>query len=188
MGFEKARLEGLYVFTPRVFRDARGFFYESYNAELFEQEGLNTRWRQDNHAASRKGTVRGLHFASGEGQIKLIRCTRGAIWDVVVDIRPDSPTLGEWEAVELTEENQKQFYIPVGFAHGYAALTEGAECQYKCSEVYRPAVETEVLWNDPDIGIVWPVDHPIVSERDQKSQRLRDYLKGMGASLPAKRG
>jgi dTDP-4-dehydrorhamnose 3,5-epimerase len=179
MQIEPMKLPGLMRIQPRVFEDSRGFFFESYRAESFERAGLCTTWPQDNHARSSKNTVRGLHFAPGVEQCKLIRCLRGAIWDVVVDIRPDSPTLGQWEAIELTETNRTMLYIPAGFAHGYAALTEPAECHYKTSVMYRPGLESEILWNDPEIGIPWPVDHPIVSDRDRQAASFNDYLESL---------
>jgi dTDP-4-dehydrorhamnose 3,5-epimerase len=148
---------------------------------VFESLGLNTEWRQDNYAISKKGTIRGLHFARGKGQIKLVRCTRGAIWDVAVDIRPDSPTLGQWEAVELSAENSLMLYIPVGFAHGYCALTDEADGVYKCSEVYQPELESEILWNDPDIGIPWPAEKPLLSKRDLGAPTLKAYLRTLQA-------
>lgn len=184
MKIEPLKLRGLFRLTPRVFEDARGFFFESYRETAVAEAGLNTHWVQDNHARSRKGTVRGLHFTRGEGRIKLVRCTRGAIWDVVVDIRPESPTVGQWEAVELSEQNRAMLYVPVGFAHGYAAISEPAECQYKCSTEYRADQDTGILWNDPDIGIEWPVEDPILSERDQQAPRLKDYFASIGVSWP----
>jgi len=184
MKIEPLKLQGLCRLTPRVFEDERGLFYESYRESVLEQAGLNTRWLQDNHARSRKGTVRGLHFTRGDGQIKLVRCTRGAIWDVVVDIRPDSPTVGQWEAVELSEENRAMLYVPVGFAHGYAALSETAECQYKCSTEYRADLDTGVRWNDPDVGIEWPVSDPTLSEKDRQAMRLKDYFASIGVTWP----
>jgi dTDP-4-dehydrorhamnose 3,5-epimerase len=174
------RLDGAAIIKPRIFRDDRGLFYESYNADVFDRAGLNTHWQQDNFATSIKGTVRGLHFARGKGQIKLVRCTRGALWDVIVDIRPESPTLGQWEAVELSAENALMIYVPVGFAHGYCALTDEADGAYKCSEVYNPELESEILWNDPDVGIPWPADEPLISDRDSRAPTLRSYLKGLG--------
>jgi dTDP-4-dehydrorhamnose 3,5-epimerase len=182
MEFTKLALAGLVLVRPTIFRDERGLFYESYNAVSFARAGLNTRWQQDNFATSAKGTVRGLHFAKGKGQIKLVRCTRGAIWDVVVDIRPDSPTVGQWEAVELSAENCLMLYVPVGFAHGYCALTEQADGVYKCSEVYDPELESEILWNDPDIGISWPVDDALVSDRDRRAPTLKAYLESLGVA------
>lgn len=185
MEIQPLKLSGLMLLTPHVYEDERGYFLESYRSSVLEAAGLNISWVQDNHAGSRKGTVRGLHFMQGEGQLKLVRCTRGAIWDVVVDIRPDSPTAGSWEAVELTEENRAMLYVPVGFAHGYAALSEFAECQYKCSTEYRPDRDAGILWNDPDIGIDWPVSDPVLSQKDRQAPRLREYFASIGKKWPA---
>ena len=174
MRLETLRLAGPILIHPRVFADERGFFLESYSEPVFAGEGINTHWVQDNHSRSMRGTLRGLHFQAGEGQAKLVRCVRGAIWDVCVDIRPASPTFGQWEAVELTEENQAMLYIPTGFAHGFVVLSESADCLYKCSRIYDAALETGVAWNDPEIGVEWPIAEPILSLRDQQNQSLAD--------------
>ena len=178
MQVERTPIEGLLIVTPKVFPDHRGFFFESYNEDRFREIGIDIRWVQDNHVRSTRDTLRGLHFQRGKGQAKLVRCVRGRLWDVAVDIRPDSPTLGKWSAVELTEENKKMFFVPVGFAHGYAVLSDDAEALYKCGSVYDPELETEILWNDPDIAVEWPVKSPILSERDQNAQTFKQYLKG----------
>ena len=156
-----------------------GFFFESYNEVRFKEIGINVDWRQDNHAKSTRNTVRGLHFQRGEGQAKLVRCSRGCVWDVAVDIRPDSPTVGKWYGVELSGDNKKMFLIPVGFAHGYAVLTDEAETLYKCSNVYHPQLEDTILWNDPDLAIEWPVADPILSKRDQEAQTFKQYLQSL---------
>lgn len=176
MHVETTRIPGLLIIQPKIFTDDRGFFFESYNAARFHEIGLDLVWGQDNHAKSVQNTVRGLHFQRGEGQAKLIRCIRGAIWDVAVDIRPDSPTLGQWFAMELTEENKTMFYIPVGFAHGYAVLSDVGEVIYKCTNLYDPALETGFRWNDPEVGVKWPVAEPILSKRDQTSQTFQECL------------
>lgn len=183
MELEKTPLEGLTVVRPRVFRDERGFFFESYNAVKFKELGLPAEWAQDNHALSSKDTLRGLHFQKGRGQAKLVRCVRGAIWDVAVDIRPDSPTFGKWHGLELSAENQLMLFIPGGFAHGYLVLSDAAECLYKCDTVYNPQLETEVKWNDPDIGVSWPVVSPILSKRDQNARSFREYAAERGRPL-----
>jgi len=179
MHVERTPIEGLLIITPKVFEDHRGFFFESYNEVLFRENGIDLPWMQDNHAKSTKNTVRGLHFQKGKGQAKLVRSIRGTVWDVAVDIRPNSPTLGKWHAVELTGENKKMFLIPAGFAHGYAVLTDEAETLYKCSSVYDQERESEILWNDPEIGVRWPVADPILSERDLNAQTLKAYLAGL---------
>ncbi len=176
MKIEKTPLEGPLVIHPDVFNDERGFFFESFNREKFRGLGIDLDWVQDNHARSSRGTLRGLHFQRGRGQDKLVRCTLGAIWDVAVDIRPGSPTLGKWTAVELTAENKKMFFVPVGFAHGYAVLSDAAECLYKCTNVYIPELEDGFRWNDPDVGAAWPVENPILSKRDRESQSFRECI------------
>ncbi|MBN1867600.1 dTDP-4-dehydrorhamnose 3,5-epimerase [Candidatus Sumerlaeota bacterium] len=179
MQIENTSLEGLLVLTPRTFEDDRGFFFESYNEDRFRQAGIDRHWAQDNHARSIKNTVRGLHFQRCKGQAKLVRCILGRVWDVAVDIRPDSPTLGKWVGVELTPENKKMLYIPEGFAHGYAVLSDAAETLYKCTTVYDPALEDEVRWDDPEIGVKWPVDSPVLSRRDVEARTFRDYLESV---------
>lgn len=176
MQIETTPLSGLLIIHPKIFLDSRGFFFESYNEDRFRELGLNMIWVQDNHARSVCDTVRGLHFQAGRGQDKLVRCIRGRIWDVAVDIRLDSPTLGQWYAQELTEDNKLMLYIPVGFAHGYAVLSEEADVFYKCSRVYDPKLETGFRWDDPQVGVPWPVEHPILSQRDQTSQSYQECI------------
>jgi len=179
MQVERTPIDGLLIVTPTIHEDRRGFFYESYNEVRFREIGIDLVWLQDNHVKSAKNTVRGLHFQRGKGQAKIIRCTRGRVWDVAVDIRPDSPTLGQWHAVELSGDNKKMFFIPVGFAHGYAVLSDEAETLYKCSNVYDPKLEDGILWNDPDVAVDWPVASPILSDRDQNAQTLKQYLESI---------
>lgn len=169
-------IKGLLIIEPDVFADDRGFFMESYNEQKFHALGIMDTFRQDNHSRSVKNTLRGLHFQTRPGQSKLVRAVRGAVWDVAVDIRPDSPTLGRYYAVELSEENKRMFYIPVGFAHGFCVLTDMAEFVYKCSNVYIGETEAGIAWNDPGIGIDWPVNEPILSKRDQSNQSLKEFL------------
>jgi dTDP-4-dehydrorhamnose 3,5-epimerase len=176
---EKTPIEGLLVVKPKVFRDDRGFFVETWNREQFALAGITTPFAQDNHSKSARGTLRGLHFQSGPGQAKLIRCSRGRIWDVAVDIRPGSPTFGGHHAVELTPDDCAMFFIPAGFAHGFIALEEGSEVQYKCSTVYDPKLETGIAWDDPDLNVPWPLDRvggaPVLSERDRGNQGFRTW-------------
>jgi dTDP-4-dehydrorhamnose 3,5-epimerase len=176
---EKTPLAGLLLLRPRVFRDARGFFVESYNAETFAAAGIDTVFVQDNHSLSAKGTLRGLHFQTDPGQAKLIRCTRGRIWDVAVDIRPDSATFGQHYAAELTSEECATLFIPVGFAHGFLVLSNEAEVQYKCSAVYNAATEAGIRWDDPELGIPWPLDRvggvPLLSARDRENPGFREW-------------
>lgn len=176
MQVEHTPIEGLLIVTPTVHADRRGFFFESYNEVRFREIGIDLDWMQDNHVRSTKNTVRGLHFQRGRGQAKLVRCVRGRVWDVAVDIRPGSPTMGRWHGVELSEDNKKMFFIPVGFAHGYAVLSDEAEALYKCSNVYDPELEDGIVWNDPDLAVEWPVAAPILSQRDQDAQTFKQYL------------
>ena len=176
MDIEKGPIEGLLILTPRVLRDERGFFLESYNERSFAEAGITHPWRQDNHVASTAGVLRGLHFQRRPGQAKLIRCVRGRIFDVAVDIRPDSPTLGRWFGSELTAESFRMFYVPVGFAHGYAVLSEEAEVFYKCSNVYDAAEEDGFRWDDPEVGVEWPLESPIISERDRNCQSFSQTM------------
>lgn len=165
----------VWILEPRVFRDGRGFFLESYSAAKLADVYGGT-FRQDNHSRSVRGTVRGLHFTARPGQVKLVRCTRGKVWDVVVDIRPGSPTFKEWVGVELSAENFRQLFIPVGFAHGFAVLSEVADFQYKVNNYYNPDLEREIRWDDPAIGVDWKVTDPVLSKRDQASPTLAEYL------------
>ena len=171
---EKTSLEGVYIITPQVFGDHRGWFCETYTAEKFHEIGIDTVFVQDNQSYSKgKGTVRGLHFQNApKAQTKLLRCTRGKILDVAVDIRKGSPNYGKWVAVELSAENKKMIYIPKGFAHGFLTLSEDVEVQYKVDNYYSPAHDRSILFSDPAIGIDWQIDKPIISEKDQKAPSL----------------
>lgn len=176
---EKTFIEGLLVVKPQVFRDQRGFFVESYNRERFRTAGIATEFVQDNHSRSSRGTLRGLHFQTSPGQVKLVRCTRGRIWDVAVDIRSESPTRGRHFALELSPDDLSMLYIPAGFAHGFLVLEDGTEVQYKCSSVYNPATEAGLAWNDADLNIPWPLERaggaPLLSERDQTNPSWRTW-------------
>ena len=166
------RLEGLLLIQQRVFKDERGFFFESYHDARYRQAGIAVSFIQDNAALSRKDTLRGLHYQAQPGQAKLISATLGAIWDVAVDIRPNSPTFGEWEALELTDENHWQFFIPVGFAHGYCVLSDQARVHYKVDAPYDPEQEMTLRWDDPTLAIDWPTKAPILSDRDRAGRSL----------------
>jgi dTDP-4-dehydrorhamnose 3,5-epimerase len=168
-------LEGLIVVEPKVFRDDRGFFLEPYNAPRYKAAGIEPDFVQDNHSVSSYGVLRGLHFQTKPGQAKLLRCTRGRIWDVAVDIRPQSATFGKWWAIELNDTLHNQLFIPVGFAHGFCVLSETAEVMYKCSNVYDPVTESGIAWNDPDIAVAWPVTDPVISARDTGNQSFAEY-------------
>jgi len=168
-------LDGLKLVQPRVFPDDRGFFLESYNAVRYAAAGIAVLFVQDNHSRSVRGTLRGLHYQSTPGQAKLVRVTRGRIFDVAVDIRPESPTFGQWKGVELDAEEHLQLFLPVGFAHGFCVLSDRAEVQYKVSSVYDPSTERAIRHDDPEIGVVWPVKDPILSERDRKAESFADF-------------
>jgi len=162
------------VIEPKMFGDARGFFFESFNQKSFnEATGLNVAFVQDNHSRSAKGVLRGLHYQLQQPQGKLVRVVRGAVFDVAVDIRKSSPTFGRWVGVELSEDNHKQLWVPAGFAHGFLVLSETADFLYKTTDYYAPAHERCIDWNDPVIGIVWPSDlQPQLSNKDQMAQPL----------------
>ena len=168
------RLNGLKKIIPRVFHDERGFFYESYREIPYKQNGIEVSFVQDNVSFSKFGTVRALHFQSGQGQAKLVSCVTGKIWDVAVDIRKGSPTFGQWEAVELSGENHEQLFVPVGFAHGFCVLSETALVQYKVSAPYDPKTECSIRWDDPEFNIDWPVKEPLLSPRDKVSPFFRE--------------
>ncbi len=168
------RLDGPLLLQPRVHRDARGFFVETFREDRLHDLGVREPWVQDNHSRSTRGVVRGLHFQLAPGQAKLVRCARGAVWDVVVDVRRDSPTHGEWEAAELSDENARLLYVPVGFAHGFCALSAEADVTYKCSTYYAPELERAVAYDDPEIAIAWPEGLELrPSDRDRAAPGLR---------------
>ena len=177
--FTPGPLAGLIIIEPRVFADERGYFLESYKASDFAAAGIPGPFVQDNHSRSCKGTLRGLHFQRHpHAQGKLVRVTRGAVWDVAVDLRKGSPNYGKWFGIELTEENHLMFWIPPGFAHGFVALSDNTELQYKCTAEYHAPSDGGVRWDDPDIGIPWPdLGIPyILSEKDKKLPLLREFL------------
>lgn len=163
-------LDGLLVVTPKIFRDDRGFFVESYSAPRYQQAGIGCAFIQDNHSRSQKHTIRGLHFQTAPGQAKLVRVISGRIFDVAVDIRPRSPTLGRWQGIFLDAETHEQLYVPVGFAHGFCVVSDSAEVLYKVSSLYDHQTESGIAYDDPDIGIQWPTHTPIVSKRDSCAQ------------------
>ena len=169
-----ATLPGTVVIESVVHGDARGFFMETYREEALAAAGIRERWVQDNHARSARGVLRGMHFSVDPGQAKLVRCARGRVLDVVVDVRRASPTFGRWEGVELDDVSGRQLYVPRGFAHGYYVLSEVADVVYKCSEYYDPAKERSIAWDDPDVGIEWPDGERLLSERDRRAPRLAE--------------
>ncbi len=174
MKVQKTRLKDVLLIEPQVFRDSRGFFLELYQAERYRKHGVSDTFCQDNRACSVQGVLRGLHFQIHHPQAKLIWVPGGEVYDVAVDLRRDSPTFGQWEGFRLSDKNHLQLYIPKGFAHGYCVLSESAELVYKCSELYHPEDEGGIIWNDPDLAIDWPVESPLLSEKDLKLPRFRD--------------
>ena len=173
-------IEGLYVIEPTVFKDERGYFVETYNQNDMKEAGLDMVFVQDNQSMSTRGVLRGLHFQKQFPQGKLVRVVRGKVFDVAVDLRSDSKTYGKWFGVELSAENMKQFYIPEGFAHGFLVLSDEAEFCYKCTDFYHPGDEGGLAWNDPEIGVGWPLEEGvdlIISEKDQKWKGLKDTFK-----------
>jgi len=167
-------LPGVVIVESRVFDDARGFFMESFNARDFAEAGLPTHFVQDNHSRSTRGVLRGLHYQHPSWQGKLVRALVGTIFDVAVDIRRESAHFGQWFGIELSAENKKQLYVPPGFAHGFCVLSDVAEMSYKCTALYEPKEDAGVLWNDPDIGIEWPIQDPLLSPKDEAAPRLKD--------------
>lgn len=174
-------IEGLCVIEPTVFADERGYFMETYNQRDLAEVGLDVRFVQDNQSLSRRGVLRGLHYQIKYPQGKLVRVIRGEVFDVAVDLRPGSPTYGRWHGELLSAENKKQFFIPEGFAHGFYVLSEEAEFCYKCTDYYHPGDEGGVRWNDPDIGVAWPLTEGtpvLLSEKDRQQPFLREIGKG----------
>ncbi len=170
----EAELPGVYIVEPKVFGDARGFFLESWNEERYRAAGIDTTFVQDNLSFSTRGVLRGLHYQKPHEQGKLVSVLVGEVFDVVVDIRVSSPTFGRWMGVVLSAENRRQLYAPLGFAHGFVVTSETALFSYKCTDYYSPADEGSVRWNDPDIGIDWPVSSPTLSPKDGAAPLLRD--------------
>jgi dTDP-4-dehydrorhamnose 3,5-epimerase len=173
MHVSKTPIDGLLIVEPKKFADPRGVFYEVYSKSRYEQYGIPS-FVQDNHSVSKNGVLRGLHYQTNPGQGKLVRVTRGEVFDVAVDIRKQSPTYGKWWGLSLSETNNLQLYIPIGFAHGFCVLSESAEVLYKCSDYYSPENERGILWSDPDLAIDWPVKEPILSEKDAVYPRFRE--------------
>lgn len=174
---ESQHLNGAAVLRhPDVFEDERGFFLEVFRADEFAKLGLPTQWVQENHSRSKKGVVRGLHFQWDPPMAKLMRVTVGAAFLVAVDIRKGSPTLGKWFGTEISAENKKQLWAPAGFARGFCVLSDYAEIQYKVTGIYNPKAESGIRWNDPAIGIQWPVENPTLSEKDRNAQTLEEWL------------
>lgn len=165
------------IIEPQIFEDDRGFFLESYSQLKLAKHNIQYSFVQDNHSKSIKNTIRGLHFQLYPGQVKLVRCTQGKIWDVIVDIRPDSSSFKKWWGVELSAQNYKQLLIPVGYAHGFSVLSETAEVQYKVSAYYNPSIERGIAWNDKSIKVDWKIQTPLLSNRDAHNPTLEQFLK-----------
>jgi dTDP-4-dehydrorhamnose 3,5-epimerase len=179
---EDLPLAGLKLVKPRIFEDGRGFFAETYREDRYREAGIDARFVQDNQSRSRLGTLRGMHFQTTPGQAKLIRVVSGEIFDVSVDIRPDSATFGRWEAVRLDAEKHHQLYIPIGFAHGFCVLSETADVLYKVSSVYDAKTESGFRWDDADVAIRWPLEKPVVSPRDADAISFAELRRRLGVS------
>jgi dTDP-4-dehydrorhamnose 3,5-epimerase len=167
-------IPGLVVIEPKVFGDVRGYFMETWNQQRYRDAGLDWNFVQDNISFTRRGILRGLHFQNPKGQGKLVYALQGEVFDVAVDLRKSSPTFGRWHGLTLSAENKRQFFMPAGFAHGFAVLSETAMFAYKCTEFYNPQNEMSLLWNDPEVGVQWPLESPQLSEKDLRGVRLRD--------------
>ncbi|GIW09834.1 MAG: dTDP-4-dehydrorhamnose 3,5-epimerase [Dehalococcoidia bacterium] len=170
-------LEGVVIVAPVPFRDERGFFVETYRRTFFHQLGLPAEFVQENHSRSRRGVLRGIHYQDlRQPMAKLVRCTRGRIFDVAVDLRVGSPTFGHWVGVVLDDETLQQLFVPVGFGHAFVVLSDEADVEYRCTGYYSPEAEGAIAWNDPDLGIEWPIQDPILSPRDRQAISLAKYL------------
>ncbi|MDA1077099.1 MAG: dTDP-4-dehydrorhamnose 3,5-epimerase [Proteobacteria bacterium] len=179
MDIETTALPGVLLIKPKVFPDARGFFIESYHAQRYQQAGVNVVFVQDNHSRSTRGVLRGLHFQIAHPQGKLVRAVRGEIWDVAVDIDPKSPTFKTWVGITLDDQQHHQLYVPPGYAHGFVALSETVDVSYKCTDFYTPGDEGGLRWDDPDLAIAWPLDQPLVSDKDQANASLAEYVESL---------
>lgn len=177
MEIQKTTLKDAYLIKPKVFQDERGFFTETYSKKKLEELGIFADFVQDNRSMSvKKGVLRGLHYQLlPETQAKLVGVTKGSVYDVIVDLRKDSPTFGKWEGFELTAENFLMLFVPRGFAHGFCTLEDNTEFQYKCDNYYAPASEGAIVWNDPTLNITWPVENPTLSEKDAKAQLFSEF-------------
>ncbi len=176
-------LPGVLIVEPDVHRDARGFFLETFHAAKFAAAGLDVSFVQDNHSASVQHTLRGLHAQRTKPQGKLVRAVEGEIWDVAVDLRPEQPTFGKWTATTLSADNFRQLWVPPGFAHGFCVLSPTAQVEYKCTALYDPSDEIGLAYNDPTIGVAWPVTHPVLSERDKKHPCLAELRERLVLSV-----
>ena len=173
------KIEGVLIIEPRIFGDERGFFYEAYHEARYKEAGITANFVQDNRSRSKGGVLRGLHFQKHKPQGKLVTVTHGEVYDVVVDLRPESATFGQYEGIMLTGENKIQFYIPPGFAHGFCVLSDIADFQYKCTDFYDPSDEGGLIWNDETINIAWPISDPSLSSKDEMLPSLKDIYKNL---------
>lgn len=177
--FNKTKIDGLYIIEPKLYGDHRGYFMETYSEREFFENGLDMKFVQDNQSKSKKGVLRGLHFQTQHSQGKLVRVIEGEVFDVAVDLREESPTYGQWEGVKLSAENNLQFYIPEGFAHGFLVMSEEAIFTYKCSDFYYPEYDGGIIWNDKDINIQWPIDNIeeiLLSDKDKNLKTLKEAI------------
>jgi dTDP-4-dehydrorhamnose 3,5-epimerase len=177
--FIETKINDIYIIEPKVFGDNRGYFIETYNKKEFFEAGLTMEFVQDNESKSKKGVLRGLHFQTKHTQGKLVRVTKGQVFDVAVDLRSGSPTFGKWEGVILSEENKRQFYVPEGFAHGFLVMSDVAVFNYKCTDYYAPEYDSGLLWNDEDINIQWPltgIEDILLSDKDRVQKKLKDIV------------
>jgi dTDP-4-dehydrorhamnose 3,5-epimerase len=170
----QTKLDGVVLLEPTVYGDERGFFVETFRSDGWAKLGIDVEFVQHNHSRSSKGTLRGLHFQTEPGQAKLVRCPRGAIFDVAVDLRRGSPTYGQWEGHVLDDVKHHQLFVPAGFGHGFAVLSDVADVTYLLSSTYNPATESGIAWDDPEVGVEWPVEEPLLSERDKSAPRLAE--------------
>ncbi len=174
MNVIRCELQGLLIIEPQVFGDARGFFMETWNRGRYAEAGMGTEFVQDNISVSRRGALRGLHFQNPNAQGKLVSVLQGEVFDVAVDLRQSSPTFGKWHGLNLTSQNKRQFFVPPGFAHGFVVLSDTAMFHYKCTDFYSPKDEMAIRWNDPQIGIKWPLENPTLSAKDLNGLLLKD--------------
>ncbi len=170
----ETKLDGVVLLEPEVHGDSRGFMVETYRRDAWAKQGIDVEFVQHNHSRSSRGTLRGIHFQTEPGQAKLVRCPRGRIFDVAVDLRRGSATYGQWEGHELDDEAHRQLFVPAGFGHGFAVLSDVADVAYLCSSVYDPKTESGIAWDDPEVGVEWPVEGPLLSERDKVAPSLAE--------------
>ena len=179
MQVTETKLSGVLIIEPKVFGDQRGFFKETFQLERYKEVGIDLPFVQDNHSRSQKGVLRGLHLQKSRPQGKLVSCSAGVVYDVAVDVNPESSTFGQYVGLELSAENHKQLWIPPGYAHGFCVLTETADFQYKCTDLYFPEDEGGLIWNDPDVAIDWPIKNPLLSDKDLKLPTLAEIKLGV---------